>query len=276
MRVEELLSKKNIAFQQKGSDYILSCLNPEHDDGNPSMRVDRITGIYHCFSCGFKGNLFTYFNAKPNAGQIRRELLKKKINQKLVESVGMLRPSDAEDYEGDWRGISGKTYKAFGAFQSALPEFASRIVFPINDISGRTVAFIARHTNLMHNPKYLISPKEAKIPLYPVVTPIEGKVILVEGIFDALNLHDKGLTNTVCTFGTRTLTLEKLEILKVQGIEGVDIFFDADDAGQSAAIKVKELCDKLDLSYRNIELKQNDPGSLSEATVLNLKRKLYG
>ena len=35
----------------KGKDYVVSCLNPEHDDKNPSMRIDQITGIFNCFSC---------------------------------------------------------------------------------------------------------------------------------------------------------------------------------------------------------------------------------
>ena len=35
-------------------------------------------------------------------------------------------------------------------------------------------------------------------------------MILVEGIFDVLNLHDKGLPNAVCCFGTRNISVEKL------------------------------------------------------------------
>ena len=59
----DLLSEKGIKFSVKGQDAIIACLNPEHDDNNPSLRVDRVTGIMHCFSCGFKVYLFTYFGA---------------------------------------------------------------------------------------------------------------------------------------------------------------------------------------------------------------------
>ena len=58
MNVEELLESKRIAYIPKGADYEISCLNPEHPDRNPSMRVDRITGIFNCVSCEYKGNLF--------------------------------------------------------------------------------------------------------------------------------------------------------------------------------------------------------------------------
>lgn len=276
MTVEELLVSKNLYFQPRGADYLLKCVSPDHDDSNPSMRVDKVTGIFHCLSCGFKGNIFSHFGAKSNPFQIRRELLKQKIGLKMAESVGLNMPNDSVSYSGDWRGISPETYQKFNAFQNAGKDYIGRVIFPITDVSGRYVAFVGRHTTAGTSPKYMIYPPKAKMPLFPMVTPIQGRVILVEGIFDMLNLHDKGLTNAVCTFGTRTLNAEKLELLKMQGVESLDIFFDSDDAGQTAVVKVKELADEVGLTYRNIELKGKDPGSLSEATILKLKRSLYG
>ena len=71
MNVEQLLAKEDIYFMPKGRDYLVSCLNPEHADRNPSMRIDQITGIFQCFSCEFKGNLFDHFGEQANALQIR-------------------------------------------------------------------------------------------------------------------------------------------------------------------------------------------------------------
>ncbi len=45
MTVEELLQRRDIYFIPKGGDYLVSCLNPEHADRNPSMRIDQLTGI---------------------------------------------------------------------------------------------------------------------------------------------------------------------------------------------------------------------------------------
>ena len=106
------------------------------------------------------------------------------------------------------------------------------------------------------------------------VEPIQGSVILVEGIYDMINLHDKGLTNAVCCFGTKNINEDKLRMLSIQGVESIDIFFDGDDAGQSAAEKVKEMCESIGLSSRNIHLKDKDPGALTESQILKLKRKL--
>ena len=274
MTVEELLKRKDIYFIPKGGDFLVRCLNPEHDDKNPSMRIDQLTGIYQCFSCGYKGNLFTHFGEKANQLQLRRELLKRKIIDKRSESVGLSFPKNVMPYEGNWRNIKPETYKRFEAFQHADPDYVGRIVFPVRDISGRIAAFNGRHTT-GGTPKYMISPAGAKMPLFPVVKPIQGAVILVEGIFDMINLHDKGLTNAVCTFGTKNINEDKLRMLSIQGVDSIDIFFDGDDAGQEASKYVQTMCENAELTHRNICLKGTDPGALNEQAVRTLKRKLY-
>jgi len=274
MNVEELLQSKNIPFVPKGKDFVVSCLNPEHDDNNPSMRIDNITGIFHCFSCGFKGNVFVHFGEKASFLHLRRELVKKKIREKRAESVGLPFPRSALPYVGNWRNIKPETYRKFEAFQEH-EAFVGRIVFPIRDISGRIVAFNARHMT-GGTPKYLISPPGARMPLFPAkIDPIQASVILVEGIYDMINLHDKGLTNAVCCFGTRNINEEKLSILRLQGIEEAIVFFDGDEAGQSAAAKVQEMCENVDLLTRNINVVDIDPGALTENQVEKLKDKLY-
>jgi len=272
--VEELLNSRQVYFMPKGGDCLVSCLNPEHADRNPSMRIDRITGIFQCFSCGHKGNIFTHFGEKANHLQVRRELLKKTIQEKRSESIGLSFPQGMVKYTGNWRDIKPKTYERFEAFQHHDPDYIGRVVFPVRDISGRIAAFNGRHTT-GGTPKYMISPAGAKMPLYPVVEPIQGSVILVEGIFDMINLHDKGLDNAVCCFGTKNINEDKLRMLSIQGVESVDIFFDGDTAGQDAAIIVKELCERVGLTSRNIHFKDRDPGGLPETTVRKLKRNLY-
>jgi len=274
MTVEELLGSKQVYFIPKGGDCLVSCLNPEHADRNPSMRIDRITGIFQCFSCGHKGNIFTHFGETPNYLQVRRELLKKIIQEKRSESIGLAFPQGSVPYTGDWRNIKPETYKKFEAFQHHDPDYIGRVVFPVRNISGRITAFNGRHTT-GGTPKYMISPAGAKMPLYPVAEPIHGSIILVEGIFDMINLHDKGLDNAVCCFGTKNINEDKLRMLSIQGVESVDIFFDGDTAGQDAALIVKEMCERVGMTSRNICFKDKDPGGLPESTVLKLKRKLY-
>lgn len=276
MVVEEVLKSRGIEFRPSGKDYVIRCLNPDHEDRNPSLRIDKTTGIFNCLSCGFKGNLFDFFGEKANWLQLRREKLKSIISEKLVETTGYNVPENAVPFDTDWRGISGDTFRKFGAFQHSNPEFIGRVVIPVTNITGKIIAFCGRHQGNV-DPKYLFHPAGAKLPLFPIVKPIQGKIILVEGIMDMINLHDKGLTNAVCAFGVNKVTVDKINILKIQGISGIDIFFDNDEAGQTASTKLKELLENNEIVTRNITYgKIKDPGELTALQVIKLKETLYG
>ena len=279
MDVEQLLQQKKIPFVPSGKDLKVCCLNPDHDDSNPSMRIDRITGIFNCFSCGFKGNLFSFFEEKANFLQQKRHTFKLKLQQKLAENIGLDMPENRVAFTQSWRNISAETYRKFEAFEHNDTDFIGRVVFPIRGLSGKIVGFNGRALTPEKSPKYLITPASSKLPLFPAkIEPIQGRAILVEGIFDMLNLHDKGLTNAVCAFGTQKLTKDKLILLKVQGVSGVDILFDNDEAGEIAVKKAIELIESLEMTTRTVTLPSsvNDAGELTARQVIKLKEALYG
>lgn len=279
MDVQQLLDKKKIPFVPSGQDLKICCLNPEHDDSNPSMRVDRLTGIFHCFSCGFKGNIFSFFDEKANYLQQKRLAFKQKIEQKLAENIGLEMPKNAVPFERKWRNISGQTFKEFEAFEHNDNDFIGRLVFPIRSVSGKILGFNGRALSPSTSPKYLIKPAKSKFPLFPArVKPVQGHVVLVEGIFDMLNLYDKGIKNVVCAFGTQKLTKEKLMILKIQGVTCIDILFDNDEAGELATKKAIELAESIEMTTRTVSIPKsvNDAGELTAQQVLKLKEVLYG
>ena len=279
MIAEELLREKKIDYRLSGKDAVVSCLNPEHDDTNPSMRIDRITGVFNCFSCGYKGNLFTYFGAPASPLEVRMHRIKEKVNKVKSETVGIQLPKDRVKWKGGGiRNISEETLDIWDAFTWNVPKFENRIIFPIRDIRGKTVALIGRSLDDFSQNKYYIYPNGVEMPFCPAkVKPIQNRVILVEGIFDALNLWDKGLRNTVCTFGTQQVNWVKLSLLKLQGVQGIDIMFDGDEAGIRAAEQAKDLAEKLELSARVVKLRDNvDPGNLTSPEIERLKQKLYG
>lgn len=276
MNVRELLEKNKVHFIPSGRDYLIKCTNPEHDDSNPSMRVDQVLGIYQCMSCGHKGNLFFDNDEAPNKLSTARELIKRKINKLRAESIGLDMPENYMPYIGTWRGISQSTYQKFGAFKSALPQFTGRIVFPVRDNTGRIVVFQGRDELGTLEAKYSNWPRGITMPLFPTVEPIKGSVILVEGLFDMLNLHDKGLENAISIFGVNTLKESSIMTLKFQGVSEIVGILDPDEAGQRGAEKLKELCEEVGIKYKNVALKNGvDPGDLSKTQVTNLKRKLY-
>ncbi|MEK9954997.1 MAG: toprim domain-containing protein, partial [Pelagibacteraceae bacterium] len=203
---------------------------------------------------------------------ILREKLKEKI-RRMRSVLGMEMPEHYTLFNKSWRGISAETFNKFQAFYHTDPRYRGRVNFPIRDNSGRILVIQGRDEGNTLKQKYLFTPADAKIPLFPTVQPIQGKIILVEGIFDMLNLHDKGLTNAVCCFGTHHFTKAKLNLLKVSGVTGIDVVFDADDSGKKAAEKIRKIVE--DFPIRVVNLKKGDPAELAEQQVKNLRRKLY-
>ena len=276
--VEELLNKHQIPFNPKGQDYVVSCLNPDHEDNNPSMHVDQQEGTFHCFSCGFKGNVFKFFNIDRNWQDLRVRQLKDKIAIIKANSTGLSLPGGAAPYTRHFRDIDKRTLAKYKAFTHK--DYEGRIVFPLPDITGKIRAFIGRYINSNARPKYMIKPSGADLPLFPsVANPIEGSVILVEGIFDALNLIDKGLSNAVAILGANNIQLDKIENLRLQGVHTIYTMFDGDDAGRKASKNAKRLLqEKFIISEETVlELPEGlDPGDLSLEDIKHIKENLYG
>lgn len=270
MTVEELLKKEKIDFIPSGRDFLVKCFNPEHEDTNPSMRVDKVLGIFHCLSCGYKGNLFKYFDESVDKSDSLREELRRKIQNIRIESVGLQMPKLAMPIEVKYR-VSLETLLEFEAFTCSEKEYENRVIFPIRDVTEKIVAFIGRNVLGSQLPKYMIYPKGAKLPLFPLhkMTPHNGRVILVEGIFDLLKLWDNGFKNVVCSFGTNAMTKYKLELLQLRGVTGLDILFDNDKAGKEAASSVADLA-KNTFNVRTLSV-PSDPGDLTTQQLNELR-----
>ena len=79
--VLDIINKNNLGFSVSGRDYLIKCLNPDHEDSNPSFRVDKVTGVAHCFSCGFKTNIFKYYGVFTNPVPMKIMALKEKLQE---------------------------------------------------------------------------------------------------------------------------------------------------------------------------------------------------
>jgi DNA primase len=178
-----------------------------------------------------------------------------------------------------FRGISTKTLRGFDAFYTdRVEKLADRICFPVPDITGRTAVFVARHTLSNGNPRYVNYPQGVSLPLFPAFVPKNEditSIVLVEGLFDMLNLYDKGIKNAVCCFGTSTIYSnigEKLLPFKAQGITKVYILFDGDEAGRTAAKKLRPLVEEQNFIVELVDLPDGqDPGDLSQEDVDSIK-----
>jgi DNA primase len=130
---------------------------------------------------------------------------------------------------------------------SYFDRFRNRIMFPIHDHQGATIAFSGRILG-EGQPKYLNSPEtmifnKSKI-LYNfhnarVHIRKNQQAILFEGFADVIAAVKAGLPQSVATMGT-SLTEEQARILR-RNVESVIICYDADMAGIEAAFRASQL-----------------------------------
>lgn len=287
MDVKELLISKSVEYTSSGRDYKVHCWNPDHEDSNPSMNIDKITGIFHCYSCGYSGDIYAKYNInKEKIINIKIDKVMSKIHE-LLSTRTIPIPADAVYVNSDFRGISKSTLRRFGAFTTdSIRELEGRTVFPISNINRDIIGFQGRYTYSDLDPKYKFYPEHISPPLYPaVVKPINDSIILVEGLLDMINLHDKGLTNAVCTFGTAfgnvkkkdkiKRNMERLLQYKIQGIEKFWIMYDGDTAGQKASeTLMKNMGDQFNMEDFNLP-DGKDPGGLTQTEVTELRGILY-
>lgn len=278
--VEKLLTDKGIHHIRKGKDVLVVCLNPEHDDSNPSMRIDVEEGKFHCLSCGYKGNIFSFFNRHRNVFNSKvKKLRDRLVDIRKASWAGFELPHDAFFVSRDFQGIPVDILQKFKAFTTSEYGMEDRIVFPIFDSNNRIVAFQGRYTHTDISPKYLVYPKETSLPWYPnqFETNVNNGIILVEGLRDMLFLRSKGFDNAVAVFGTKSINydniVEHLTPYMLKGLDTVYILMDGDSAGKSAANHIENcITRKTDLITKILELPEGvDPATMDEQQLKTLR-----
>ncbi len=125
--------------------------------------------------------------------------------------------------------------------------FFDRLMFPIRDVKGAFVGFGGR-TLGDGEPKYL---NTAETPVFNKSRVLYGlhegladtrkarKAYLMEGYMDVIAAHQHGLKNACAPLGT-ALTPDHALLIK-RYVDAVGIVFDADNAGQNAAVRGAEV-----------------------------------
>lgn len=158
----------------------------------------------------------------PKYGDTIYQLLKEKNfpTSKMIE-LGLVKHSDSGDY---------------------YDLFSNRLMFPIKNENGRTIAFSGRTLDKSDNVKYVNSPQtnifnkgnilynfnEAKNRLNK-----EHPLIISEGFFDTIKIYQSGFKHVIATMGT---ALTNNHISSVKRItNNVITAFDGDNAGLEAS-----------------------------------------
>jgi DNA primase len=199
-----------------------------------------------------EANAWFQRNLTMEAGAVARQYLAKRgMTPDVIRRFGLGYSPD------DWRGLEshlkgkGRTPE-LGVEAGLLSQnekgniydrFRGRLIFPIQNLSGRVIAFGGRIIT-DGEPKYLNS---SDTPIYKKGDHLYGlnlarstmtrskRALLTEGYMDVISLHQFGYTDACGVLGT-ALTPEQVK--RLAGFcSRVDLVFDGDGAGRKAALK---------------------------------------
>ncbi|KGX88905.1 DNA primase [Pontibacillus litoralis] len=144
--------------------------------------------------------------------------------------------------------------------------FRGRVIFPIRNHQGKTVAFAGRSIN-GKDPKYLNSPETDLFQKGKLLYNFDlarseirklGEVVLFEGQMDVIAAYQAGIKHGIATLGT-AITDNQAKLIR-RYVERVIICYDSDDAGIEASFKASQLLKKSGCEVRVASMKDGlDP-----------------
>ncbi|GGN10532.1 DNA primase [Dyadobacter beijingensis] len=225
----------------------------------------------------------SYFRERGFTNEIRRKF---ELGYSLDVWDAFTKEALEKGYSAEILEKAGLLIHKEGSQSAGYDRFRGRVIFPIHNIAGKTIAFGARILKSDKNqPKYLNSPEtevyhksEVLYGIYQAKNAIRQleHCYLVEGYTDVISLHQAGIENVVASSGT-SLTVEQIRLIG-RFTPNVTILYDGDMAGIKAALRGLDLVLEEGLNVNVVLFPDNeDPDSYvrrvgAEAFKAHLKK----
>jgi DNA primase len=236
---------------------------PAPADRERDLKIEALEDLYHRVAGSFHHILLE----KPEGRAAKQYIESRSISPEMVERFRLgFAPEDRywlyrflskKGYSDDFLAGSG----LFSKNDRKMSFFSGRLMFPIADRQGRTVAFGGR-TLKNAEPKYINSSESAfyrkRETLFAIDLALEEirktkEVYLAEGYMDVIALHQGGVRGAVAPLGT-AFTGEQARLLR-RWAERVYIMFDSDSAGQNATVKAILTCRNSGLAAEVVDIR---------------------
>ena len=128
-----------------------------------------------------------------------------------------------------------------------IDRFNSRIIFPVNNITGDTIAYGGRIIRESKLAKYINSPETEFYKKGNMIFNLDkakdtrsetDEVLIVEGYMDVISVYSSGVKNVIANSGT-ALTERQINLIW-KFFSSPIICLDGDESGQKAALRIAE------------------------------------
>ena len=218
-------------------------------DQKKDLRFQTYKNIFKDYNNYFNQQLFNSNNEDALNYLVKRGLKKNIIqdfNLGYVPWKNNFYEKLLENYTEEDVNLTGLYYKneKTGTY---VDRFNSRIIFPVNNISGDTIAFGGRIIRDGKFAKYINSPETEFYKKGNMIFNLDkaknsrsetDEVIIVEGYMDVMSIYTSGVKNVIANSGT-TLTERQISLIW-KFFSNPIICLDGDESGQKAALRIAE------------------------------------
>jgi DNA primase len=286
-----------IEHSQRGRELLGRC--PGHrkatgrEDNNPSWSINEETGAHHCFSCGYKGSVFSLVadllqlesldeakswiasNSPVDLETLSKELaeLRRESNIYVPRPVPMSEARlavfrDPPAWALDARGLSLDACQQ----HKVLWDNASRSwITPIRDPEDSRL--IGWQQKGQGNRLFLNRPAGIKkaSTLFGLETFRGGDMIAVESPLDVVRLTTLGISGGVSTFGAR-VSEEQIKLMR--RADRLIVAMDNDDAGRASSSSILDSLRRLGMECWFFDYSATDAKDIGDMTITEVERGL--
>jgi len=266
--LESVLRRYRIKLQRSGKDQYRGCCPIHRGDGRDAFHVNLARNIFHCFSCGAGGTVLDFVAAMEGCSLFEAA---QRLQAMRCSSTSSLTPNGKELVTErrkvspplkfrltgvdcahpylDERGITEKTAIEFGVGFYAGPGLMhGRLVIPIHNADGELVAYCGRSVDRTL-PRYRVPSALAKseilFNMHRAASGGDNSVIVVEGFFDCMKVHQAGIRPVVGLMGSALYEPQRQILLG--RFRRVVLLLDGDPTGRKAntviAQKLQPYCE---------------------------------
>jgi DNA primase len=218
-------------------------------DQKKDLRFQTYKSILKNYSSYFHQQIFNSNNKEALEYLLKRRLEKKTIEEFQLGYVPWQNNFYEEllkNYSEEEINLTGLYYKndKTGKF---VDRFNSRIIFPVNNITGDTIAFGGRIIRENKLAKYINSPETEFYKKGNMIFNLDkakdarsetDEVLIVEGYMDVISVYSSGIKNVIANSGT-ALTERQINLIW-KFFSNPIICLDGDESGQKAALRIAE------------------------------------
>lgn len=261
VNLESVLRHYHVELRRSGKDQYRGCCPIHCGEGREAFHVNLARNVFHCFACDAGGTVLDFVAAMEGCSLVEaarklqamacssdprkstpngKELVTKRRRVPFLNFT--LTGIDCSHPYLALRGITEKTAVEFGVGFYAGPGLMhGRLVIPIHNADGELVAYCGRSVD-QTQPRYRLPSGFAKseilFNMHRAAAGMENSVVVVEGFFDCMKVHQAGIRSVVGLMGSALYATHRQLLL--ERFRHIILMLDGDPTGRKASVAISQ------------------------------------